>query len=286
LSTFLIFGASGAIGRLLLPRLLAAGGQVHAVSRAPPALPADPRLAWIGGDLYAEIAPLPDRVDAIISLGPLDGFAAWFERSAVAGVRRVIALSSMSAQSKQASFDLAERDLAARLLAAETRVAQAAQARGATWTLLRPTLIYGAGHDRSLAPIARFARRWRVMPIVLGADGLRQPVHAADLAGAVAAALDCSAAAGRIYPIGGGERLPFDVLVRRLRAATPGFVLPVPVPLFVLYVLARVLRWRGPHAAAALHRLRTPLLADNAAAANDFGYSPRAFIAADVLPER
>ena len=61
--------------------------------------------------------------------------------------------------------------------------------RGIACTVFRPTLIYGAGTDRSLAPIARFARRWRVLPVPLGANGLRQPVHARDLAAACVAVL-------------------------------------------------------------------------------------------------
>jgi hypothetical protein len=38
--------------------------------------------------------------------------------------------------------------------------------------------------------------------------------------------------------------------------------------------------------AAALRRLREPLIADNSAATRDFGYAPRAFVASDVLPEK
>ena len=56
---------------------------------------------------------------------------------------------------------------------------QAARDRNVAGTIFRPTLIYGTGRDRSLAPIARFARRWRVLPLPVGARGLRQPVHAA-----------------------------------------------------------------------------------------------------------
>jgi nucleoside-diphosphate-sugar epimerase len=281
LSTFLVFGATGPVGRVLVPQLLAAGARVLAVSRAPP-----PRDAagpeWIEGDLFAELAPPAAGVDLIVSLGPLDAFAAWFERHAPAGVRRVVALSSMSAHSKQASPDPSERDLALRLRAAEMRLAQAATRRGAGWTVLRPTLIYGDGSDRSLAPIARFMRRWRILPVPLGATGLRQPVHAADLASAILATLERSASIGRIYAVGGGERLRFDALLERLRAAVPGYVLRLPLPMFLLRLALRL--HGGPIGAAALRRLREPLIADNEAAARDLDYCPRPFIAADVLP--
>jgi nucleoside-diphosphate-sugar epimerase len=220
----------------------------------------------------------------IVSLGPLDAFSSWFEREPAAGARRVIALSSMSAQSKRASSDAAERAIAERLVAAEQRVARAAQARGIAWTVLRPTLVYGDGHDRSLAPIARFARRWHILPIPPGASGLRQPVHAADLAAAVDAVVDCSATAGKVYPLGGGEQLRFDDLLRRLRAAVPGVVLPLPVPRFALRIAQRLRVGNTRISGAALRRLNEPLIADNGAAQRDFGYAPRAFIAGDVLP--
>jgi nucleoside-diphosphate-sugar epimerase len=282
LPTSIIFGASGATGGFLLPRLVARGDDVVALSRQ--AQPAQACVRWLCGDLFGAMPALPADAERIVSLGPLEAFSHWFARQAPSAVRRVLALSSMSAQSKRDSSDAAERELAARLRAAEARVAEAAAARGIAWTILRPTLIYGDGHDRSLAPIVRFARRWRVLPVPIGAHGLRQPVHAADHAYAVAAALECAAAAGQVYPIGGGERLGFSALVRRLRGAVPGAAICLPLP---RAVIAAGLRWQGFGAAgnaAAMRRLDTALVADNSAAARDFGYAPRTFMAADVLP--
>jgi uncharacterized protein YbjT (DUF2867 family) len=286
LSTFLIFGATGPVGAFLLPRLPARQAQVQAVSRTPPRADATPQLTWCEGDLYDPALTVPGGADVIVSLGPLDVFSLWFERQPTAGVRRVIALSSMSAESKRASSDPAERELAERLVAAEQRLARTAQARDIAWTVLRPTLVYGDGRDRSLAPIARFARRWHILPIPLGASGLRQPVHAADLAAAVDAVVDCSAAAGKVYPLGGGEQLRLDDLLRRLRAALPGGVLALPVPRAALRIAQRLRAGNALISGAALQRLREPLTADNRAAQRDFGYAPRAFIAGDVLPQK
>jgi nucleoside-diphosphate-sugar epimerase len=289
LSTLLIFGASGATGKFLLPRLLAANASVLAVSRVVRQDAPSPQLRWLTGDLFNAMPPLPAGVEVLVSLGPLDAFATWFEGNPSLQARRVIALSSMSTLSKQASADPAERELAARLQAAEQRLASAASARNIAWTILRPTLIYGDGRDRSLAPIVRFARRWRVMPLPIGADGLRQPVHADDLAVAVVDCVDCAAAVGKTYSLGGGERLRFDELLRRLRCAQRRLIVPLPVPLFILRVAGWMMRRAGgTHAikAAALRRLREPLVADNSAATRDFGYAPRAFDASDVLPEK
>ncbi len=276
---------TGATGRLLLPALLERGVHVHAVSRRPPAPNDRQQPAWIRGDLFGTVDALPSAADVIVSLGPLDAFSAWFDGTSIAGVKRVIALSSMSTETKSASPDATERALAATLHASEQRLLRTAAQRGIGCTVLRPTLIYGGGPDRSLTPVARFALRWRVLPIPLGASGLRQPVHAADLAGAVDAVIDCASAHGKIYALGGGERLRFDRMLLRLRAAMPRFVLPLPLPQVMIRAALRLRSGRGASkiTAAAVDRMRADLVADNGEAARDFGFAPRAFLACDVI---
>ena len=275
MSGILVFGASGAIGRYLLPQL-EPKYRVLPVSRTP-------RPDWICANLLDPATNWPST-DIVLSLGPLDAFAAWLERGGGQDLRRIVAISSMSIVSKRDSPDPAERALAERLRSAEATLVHIADERGIAWTTFRPTLIYGAGSDHSLAPIARFARRWRLLPIPLGANGLRQPVHARDLASAVLAVLDRPATCSKIYELGGAERLRFDAMLWRLRRAVPGLVLPLPVPLLAL----RLAAGSGPSTAltqGSLMRLRQPLLADNTAATKDFGYSPAPFRADEVLPQ-
>lgn len=273
----LVLGASGAVGRFLVPHLLDAGHQVLALSRAPRANRGD--LRWLVGDLYGAMPSLPP-LDAIFSLGPLDGLAQWLSRASPAGAPRVVALSSMSAHSKRDSPDPAERALAARLRSAEQAVEAAASTCGMTTTILRPTLIYGAGIDRSLTPIVRAAQRWRVFPRIPAATGLRQPVHAADLADACLAAWRTPSDTPRCYAVGGGERLSFDTLLDRVRASLSLRTLSVPIPLPAIstaIACARLMpRWRGI-SAAAIGRLRVDLVADNSAASADLDWSPRTF---------
>jgi nucleoside-diphosphate-sugar epimerase len=277
MSIILVFGATGSVGQFLLP-LLSPEHHVIAVSRSP----SKSQAGWICADLNDRDVAWP-AAEAVVSLGPLDAFAAWLQRYPATSLQRVIALSSMSAQSKRESIDPLERALAERLRTAESAVMSTAVERGFASTVFRPTLIYGAGTDRSLAPIARFARRWRMLPVPIGARGLRQPVHARDLAAACAATLANAATFGKLYALGGGERLRFDTLLLRLRAALPGLVLPLPVPMGVLRLAAR---WRhGSPSATAIARLREPLIADHGEAVRDFGYAPAGFIASDVLPD-
>jgi len=274
----LVFGASGAIGRFLVPRLLAAHHDVIALSRQPRSS-GNPRLRWIAGDLF--VHPLERKdIDTIYSLGPLDGCAQWLQRADIAGKPRVVAIGSMSAQTKQTSADAHERQIADRLLAAERELAAAADARGCAWTVLRATLIYGAGLDRSLTPMVRFAQRWRLFPYVARAPGLRQPVHADDLALACIAAASSWVTTRRVYALGGGERLAFGTMLARVHASLPFATIALPVPLAVVHAgagLARMLPAFRAASTAAVQRMREDLVVDHSQAIEDFGWAPREF---------
>lgn len=270
----LVFGASGQVGWPLLARLRADGWEVWAVSRAPP--PAAAGVRWLHGSLEAPPA-LPQPLDAIFSCGPLDAFAQWYA-TADAHAPRVVAFGSTSAATKRASTDPSERALAMRLRQAEASVFEVAARRGASATLLRPTLIYGAGRDATLTRIAALARRWGAFVLPMRAAGLRQPVHVDDLADAALAACRVTASAGQAYDLPGGECLPYAEMVARVLACLqpPPRLLRVPTPLFrALLALARL---RGSSVGAAvLARMQDDLVFDQAPAHRDFGYAPRPF---------
>lgn len=277
MSTCLVLGASGQIGRHLVPALLGDGHEVVALSRV--ARPSrHPRVRWLQGDVHASPPDLP-RLDAIFSLGPLDGLAAWLDAAGIDGAHRLVAFGSQSVLSKRDSDDPDERALAHRLGDAERALAAVARARSLAWTLFRPTLIYGSGLDRSLSPLARFGRRWRVFPLLPAASGLRQPVHAADLARACRDAWTSADSHGATYALGGGERLTFATMLGRVQASLGVRSVGVPLPLAGVHTTARLLRMASLPAPsiAAIHRLRADLVADDDDARGDFGWRPRAF---------
>jgi nucleoside-diphosphate-sugar epimerase len=275
--TALVFGASGQIGEALLARLDAAAWQVFAVSRTPRV--ASSNIRWLAGE-FAGVEGLPAAVDVIFSTGPLDGFAQWYARRLVAAPR-VVAFGSTSLDTKQASGDAYERDIVARLQAAERLVFDTAEATGAAATMLRPTLVYGAGRDRTLARIAAMARRMRFFVLPRGATGKRQPVHVDDLAAAALAVVDASATHGRAYALPGGEALAYREMMARTLAALnpPAKLWEVPVPMFkVALSLARMAGMMRALTDDAVSRMRDDLIFDASPAQRDFGYAPRAFI--------
>lgn len=276
--TALVFGASGQIGEALLARLDPAEWQVFAVSRT--ARPSSSSVRWLKG-AFASIDGLPDAVDVIFSTGPLDGFAQWYARGNVAA-SRVIAFGSTSLDTKQTSGDAHERDIVARLQAAERQVFDTAISNDALATLLRPTLVYGAGRDQTLARIAAMARRMGFFVLPRGADGKRQPVHVDDLAAAALAVVDAPVTHGQAYALPGGETVAYREMVARTLAAlsSPARLWALPMPVFkAALALARAAGLMRGLTDDAVSRMRDDLVFDATPARRDFGYAPRAFIA-------
>ena len=274
--TALVFGASGQIGEALLARLAGGGWQVFAVSRVP--RPPAGGVTWLTGE-FANVGGLPEAVDVVFSTGPLDGFAQWHARGQVA-TRRVVAFGSTSLDTKQASADAYERDIVARLQAAERLVFDTASANGAAATVLRPTLVYGAGRDQTLARIAAMGRRMGFFALPRSANGKRQPVHVDDLAHAALAVVDAPATHGKAYALPGGETLAYRDMVARTLAALdpPAKLWEVPMPVFrtALWLARKAGMMRGL-TDDAVARMREDLVFDASPAWRDFGYAPRPF---------
>lgn len=276
MKTALVFGASGQLGVPLLDRLRDDGWRVYAVSRQ--ARSEQPGLVWLQGDL-ARVDGLPSQVQAIFSCGPLDHFAAWYARTRWPALR-IVAFGSTSIEVKRGSADADERALAERLREAERVLFETASAGGIAATVLRPTLIYGAGRDRNLNRIAQVARRFGRFVLPRDATGLRQPVHAHDLADAAFDCIGAEASYGRPYALPGGETLAYRDMVRRVLAVLESAprLHEVPSPVFnVVLAAAHAAGFALDFNEAAVTRMRSDLVFDPADAQRDFGYSPRGF---------
>lgn len=264
-----VTGSRSQLGAALLPRLVARGDRVTALARTVPSLSS--AVQWIEGRLPSLAAP-DARYDALISFGPMDALADWLDGMATAPAKRVVATSSMSAVSKVAAQFPEDRAVAARLQHAEARLAAACARLGIPLLILRPTMIYGMGLDKNLTPIARAAIRRGIFPAPTTL-GLRQPVHADDVAQAALAAATVMPAIEGVLEIGGGERVPVRDLFRRVHASLPRKTLYVPVPGWALSLLSRLsVKHRG-----AVSRLHGDLVADNRALTTQLGVHPRGF---------
>ena len=270
----LVLGATSLIGRFALPRLRAAGAEFHALSRAAPRGP-----GWIQGDLADD--GLADRLPdcpTVLSLSPVWRLPSALGALKAKGMRRLVAFSSTSVFTKAASPDAYEQGVAGRLAQGEAALRAFCEARGVAWTILRPTLIYAEGQDQNVTRLARLIRRLGFLPLAGAGGGLRQPVHADDLAAAAIAAAASPAAAGKAYDLPGGETLTYRAMAERVfegMGRRPA-ILALPEPVWAAaFALARPLL---PGATAQMGaRMREDLTFDGAAAARDFGWNPRPF---------
>ncbi len=271
----LITGATSPIGDFLCRRL--EGHPIVAVSRTPSRSSRE-TVRWLIADIGQ--APRLPQASTLIHLAPLALLPALLPEFLAQGGRRVIAFGTTSRYSKSASSNAEERAFAEGLVAAEQEVAALCESAGAAWTLFRPTLIYGAGRDRNVALIGNIIRRFGVFPLLGEAAGLRQPVHADDLAAACVAALDAPASFNKAYDLCGSETLTYRDMVSRIFLAMgkqPRFV-KVPMWIFrtVMWAMSRWPRYHDFNAEMA-RRMNQDLAFDCTAAREDFGFAPRGF---------
>lgn len=273
-----VLGASGQIGQYLLPRLAAAGFAVLAISRGgrPPAYPQLAGVRWLAGGALTEADAR--GVTGLVSAGPVELAVRLAPR--FAQLQRLVLFSTSSVYARAQSADAGERREVQRIRQDEARLARHCQAAGAALAVLRPTLIYGAGSDRTVSWLARWIGRFGWVPVAGRAAGRRQPVHADDLAAAAVAALAAAAPLAVDTPLCGGSTLSYREMVVRLFTALDRRprIVALPAPLFA--ALAAVLRLAPPFRGlrpAMVWRQRRDLVFDDRAARTMLGYDPRPF---------
>lgn len=269
----LVLGASGPVGHFLLPRLVAGGAGVLAVSRKPPRAAAA-GVTWIEHDL--DRGPAPVEPGALVSAGPLEH--AFAQARAAARLGRLVALSSAGIGYKLDSADPVERDRMQRLKATESGLIALCRERRITLTLLRPTLLYGGGGSPGDERLRRLATAFRMLPVAGG--GLRQPVHADDLARVMITALERDAAAAGVFELGGGETLDYPGMLRRIGNASGRRVRVVRVPLWLMKTalgIAHALGCLSDIRPVMLARQRIDLVVDDTPAREVLDWDPRPF---------
>ncbi|MFI5606305.1 NAD(P)H-binding protein [Amycolatopsis sp. NPDC051903] len=213
----LVLGATGKVGRALVPALLDAGAPVRALTRDPGRHVIDPRAEVVRGDLD-DTAALPRLLDGVSRVFVLtsghggDGAAqetALARAAAPAGVRHLVKLSTTGVHFGQTDP----------ITRAHARAEEAIRAAGPAWTILRP----GAFMDNRRAWL-QSARAVGAVYVPEG-DPASALIHARDIAAVATLVLTTPGHEGATYPLTGGEALTAarqvailgDALGRRLR---------------------------------------------------------------------
>lgn len=274
-SPVLVLGATSLIGGFLLDRLNAAGVEPVALSRQPPS----DDVCWVDGDLAdPNLADELPAIATVFSLSPIWLLPQALPALKARGMVRLVAFSSTSRFTKQDSPNAQERAVAQSLAKAEAEVEAFCAAHGVAWTILRPTLIYLEGHDGNVSRLAGLIRRFKVLPLSGKGEGLRQPVHAADLAQGAIAAATAAAAHDRAYDLVGGETVTYRVMAERIYAGLGRRPAIVSLPSWLFRLLLTLAKPFYPGATATMgDRMAQNLTFDDADARRDFGWKPRDF---------
>ena len=271
----LVIGGTGVVGGYIVEHLLRRGERPMVLSRSPGGTP---DVEWIIGDMRE---PSKFKLPAFKTLYCTANavlFADVLPQILNPSLQRVVVFSSTSVLTKMDTEIVAEREGLRKLADAEQRIAALCEQNDVGWTILRPTLIYKEGRDGNITPLSRLIRRFGFMVLVGGANGLRQPVHAEDLAiGAIAAAAS-AAAVDRFYSLPGAETISYREMIGRIFDALqlPRRTISVPPALWRMAFIAAKPLFPGANVAMGI-RMMKDMTFDATPAVRDFGWNPRGF---------
>jgi NADH dehydrogenase len=237
----LIAGATGYLGRRLVPRLLARGRIVRALVRGGAAraetLPhlagceiaagdlsdaASCRRATAGVDTVMHLVGIiRERGGATFESVHVDGTVALVQAARHAGVRRFLYVSALGARPDGASAY-------ARTKAAAERIVRDS---GMSGLILRPSIVFA--RDGEFYGILRRLTAFPIVPVLGSGRAPMSPLRADDLADLQAASLDRPAAWNHAWSVCGPESMPFVDLLRRTARGLGRPIVLVHVPLAV-----------------------------------------------------
>lgn len=211
-----VFGATGVIGRALLPLLVADGHEIVAVSRSE--REGEGQLRWAAADVasgegVAEALAGADVVYYLVhSLGEKD-----FERkdreaaanvsreAARAGVRQIVYLGGLGGDEPDASAHLRSRRETGEHLAAD----------GVPVTTLRAAMVVGEG-SAAFETILGLVKRLPLMITPNWVSTPTQPIALADVARYLAGVAGREEALGRSFDVGGPEVMTYRQMIERI----------------------------------------------------------------------
>ncbi len=270
----IVIGGRGLVASHLLKRLSAGDFHGHIVSRA--------------NISHGRFAALPTEVTnspdwqapegaVILALLPIWALPPWLDKCRLAA--QVIAISSTSLFGKARSPDPYEQDVVDSLGRGEAALREFSRATGVPHTILRPTLIYDGVQDRNVTAIADMIRRFGFFVVAGRASGLRQPIHADDVALCVLASIGNARAYNRSFNTTGCAPIPYRLMVRRVAEALgkPPVVLSLPGWLLKLAMFAARSAKLTKMSPVLFDRMNEDLAFDDEGAAEVLGVHPRAF---------
>ena len=150
---------------------------------------------------------------------------------------------------------------------------------GLTYTILRPSMIYGSMRDKNMHRLIRFLDRYPVFPLFNAGRSLMQPVYVDDLADGIVAAIDDTRTEGQDYNLAGPTGITYGEIIDTILTLLNRRVLKLPINTMIACHLVRALQWlpRFPINDEQVLRLQEDKVFDISKAVAELGYHPRPF---------
>ena len=148
---------------------------------------------------------------------------------------------------------------------------------GLPYTIIRSSLMFGAG-DEFLNPIASLVRVLPIVPVVGSGKNRLQPIAVEDLARAIAQAVDREDLKGKTLELGGPQQLSYNEMVSIVARTLGKRRLRFHVPLWLAYILTAAMQTILPRPPATTDQLRLlPIrnVAEAGVVDDTFGFTPR-----------
>jgi nucleoside-diphosphate-sugar epimerase len=272
-----ILGASSQIGKVLVPKLESLGYIVFSISRDYKTTSIKFK-SYTFDDINCCFIPHIENADVVINLAPLPLIDKAIGIAKILKAKRIIAFGSTGRFTKIDSTSDVERDFVAQQKQAEDFFSNICENLSISWTLFRPTMIYGNDMDKNISFIRSLIRKFGIFFIPFGANGLRQPVHVNDLANACILAMESNLTINKSYNLGGLDVIPLrDLVIKIFQSENkkPIFF-QVPKSFFniLILVLNRFPRYKFLRIEM-VDRMHQNLIVDNSDAIRDFSYNPQ-----------
>ena len=281
----LVTGATGFLGRRVVPELLARRHQVRCLVHSPGRERLfDHREVEIhyGSVLNPEsLGPAMHGVQSVVHLVGIirtgrgssfdrvhrQGTAIVAEAAKEAGAREIIYVSAMGATSDPKYPYLHSKRQA------ELQVTSS----GMGYTILRPSVIFGEG-DEFMTALAGLVRLGPVVPVIGSGRNRMQPVAVEDVARCVADSVGNSLVKGRTINLGGPHRLSYNDLLEEVALAMGRRLRLVHIPTALAWPAVALLQNvlpRPPVTTAQLRMLGIRNVAEGPDMEQAFGFTPK-----------
>jgi nucleoside-diphosphate-sugar epimerase len=157
---------------------------------------------------------------------------------------------------------------------------EAVKKSGLSWTLIRPTMIYGHVGDRNMERLISWLKKYPVFLMPGGGKALQQPVHVDDLAEGIVRAWSKKISRKKIYTMSGKEPEQLLSVVQTIgkKLHRKIWMIPLPISPFVFMLrLYERLAYTPRIRADQIQRFSENKAFGHDLAREDLGFKPRSF---------